>query len=249
MDLAYITNLPSKPIPSTIVGSSAYQSKQLSITSTAQAINLAFLAKSFMITNDGDDYITAWLNGNGVPTIYPYTSAQLVYTGDAWLISSSGAAGMNKNSWTLGDTVTLIPNKNVLSIGFTLGIGASAGTVSIELSNDGVTWVNPSSISGATLNGLSGTQIDTINCYNATVIAKSFLYTLPNLSAWSIRLTNTTANGSGAGVFVVSAISAGNFEDGLIIKANETITYPIASSNIVLQSNTGTQPIRLVVIA
>lgn len=246
-----INNDNSNPAKVSITGSLAYQSLQLNITTSPITISLPFTPKSFMFTNDGSDFITAYLLNNKVPTLYAYNSSQITYGGSGtWSSFNVSGVGNTEDNTTTGGTAIFNPGVQTYAIGFKLATGTGSGIANIQISSDGgVTWANPSSVSGVSLNGQVGSQIDTIDTYSTNTVGVSYIYSFPTQGAWQIKLTvsgNKNPLSGGVGIYVLGAIEGG--VNGLIIMPGESKTYPIQSPTATLLANSSSQSVRVEVI-
>lgn len=200
-----ITQIINKFVPVQILGSANRYSSNISVGTGQQSILFPFTTRQVLIINDGASNINFALDGSSsLPgTNYPYSNSVWSYIG-TWSTSTFNShATTYINNTTVGNAV-FKPNISGLT-SMVLGViqGLGAGIAKIELSTDnGVTWKNPSSITGVTRSdGAAGTSLDTYDSYaNVSTQYGQITYNLPYNSSyvWAMRISATSTENAAA---------------------------------------------------
>jgi hypothetical protein len=241
-----LSQIINKFLPVKVLGSDNNFFSNVTATTTKQALPIPFDTKEITVINDGTDVLNFFF-GVVTNTNFPLTDPAWQYTG-TW--TDSTVSGIpSKYTVTNGASAVLKPNQlGVNSI--TLGVvkGSASGIAKIEVSLDnGVTWVNPSSIVGLTRSdGLSGAAIDSYDLYTTVSVANAnitynFPYN-PN-KIYALRLTHSgtkNASSGGLNVFIAGSSTTSGGGSEYTLKPNESLNLGVKVSQINVYSPSST---------
>ena len=236
-----------------IVGSLTNKALSIVATPTEQTIVLPSTTNNLIFINDGTTDINFALNGNSAFELYDDADPTWTYIG-TWTISSyfqKYGTGRHFSSVTNDMAIFKSAISGLQSIAVALITGIGSGIAKIEISSDnGVTWVNPSTVIGITRSdSATGTGLDSFDAYTAADGFVTVTYRLPyNQNKWALRLTVTgTKNASATNYYVL--VDAGIiFDDNVFTsKAGESLALRAQTSIIKTYSATGSQNARIVV--
>jgi hypothetical protein len=218
---------------------------------------LAFQSASPMqtisIINDGPTDARVALNQKVVKK-YDQEDAKFTYTGTWGFTTGStaalygGSARENANTNTADNTV-FNPGEAVKEIGLMFLAGQYVGIASVQLSSDGATWLNPTSIPGVTRSdGATANAMNTYDAYvNSGAVGRVVSYRLPYTANWRIRVTATnTKNASALGQAL--DIDGGYYEPaygGITIKSGEVFKRDFQTSSVHYISASGAPSLRI----
>lgn len=241
-----LVDIISKFVPVKILGSDNNFFANISATTTQQALTIPFSTREITVINDGGDNLN-FLFGTVTNTTYPLTDAAWQYTG-TWADSTVSGIPSKYTSNTANNAI-LKPNQvgiNSIILGVVMGTGS--GIAKIEISTDnGNTWVNPSSILGVTRNdGAVGTALDTFDLYtNASALNANVTYNFPYSATniYAMRVTPTgTRNASSVNntIFVTASSIATGGGSTYTLKSGETLGIGTKITQINVYSPTST---------
>lgn len=244
-----------------LTGSNNAYFNNFTATSSSQGFQLPFLSKQVTIINDGGNPLNFAFFGNPAvpPSVsYPYSDPQWTMVGTWTDATYNGTPAESTGSANTSYSASFLPNvAGVTEITFNAISGTEAAIAGISLStNNGTTWVQPSTIAGLTRSdGATGTALNTYDEYaNVSSETTSVTYTLPDISGaiWGMKISPTnTSNPSASSplaIFIAGgSISISDANASGLLNSGESIGLDVATTSVSVASSLGTNG-RLIVI-
>lgn len=258
-----LSQIINKFVPVQITGSDDYYFIPITASTNEKTFSLPFTAREITLINDGTFDVQFAMNGNSanpnanLGTVYDDNTPQWTYTG-TWSISTAFHNYGTQSQYSYNGTTAIFkPTGQNQALTFATVCGGSGGIAQIDVSSDGgVTWVQPSTISGITRSdGATGTALNTFDSYNSSGnIYKNVTYNFPNVGNWAMRISTTGTKNASSGdttVFIDGGIASatpiyfGNRY--MIVKSGESLSLQLQTTKVnAYTSSTTSQNCRLI---